>query len=126
MRNRARELSVSESELYFKTAEVKQIALLQQQVADWLKQHYPEAVVTFSPPVTLFEKLFVTGEADLVAELYPRDKTKEPESDAIYALEKQIAGATGYEPVGVAFDDQLNLVIDRQKLWLYRWDYSEV
>ena len=124
--NRDRELSVSESELYFKTPDVKQIAPLQQQVTDWLKQHYPEAVVTFSPPVTLFEKLFVTGEADLVAELYPRDKTKEPESHAIYALEKQIAGATGYEPVGVAFDDQLNLVIDRQKLLLYRVDYSEV
>ena len=38
------------------------------------------AVISFSPPETVFEKLFVTGEADIVAELYTRNKTEAPEA----------------------------------------------
>ena len=63
--NRDREMSVSESELYFKTEKPTGIAPLQKSVEKWIKTHYPMAVISFSPPETVFEKLFVTGEADI-------------------------------------------------------------
>lgn len=69
--NRDREMSVSESELYFKTEKPTGIAPLQKSVEKWIKTHYPMAVISFSPPETVFEKLFVTGEADIVAECTP-------------------------------------------------------
>lgn len=124
--NRDRELSVSESELYFKTGKPSEISSLQQSVGKWVKTHYPMAVISFSPPVTVFEKLFVTGEADVVAELHAPDKTEAPDASALHRTERLIEEKTGYTPVGVAFDNQLNLRIDRQKLLLYNVDYNEV
>ena len=72
--NREQALSSSEAELYFKTSSPDGIAPLQKQAGEWLTREYPLATVSFSPPETVFEKLFVTGEADVVAELYARNK----------------------------------------------------
>lgn len=124
--NRDRELSVSEAELYFKTDLPSEIAPLQKAVTAWLKQSYPTAVFSFAPPVTIFEKLFVTGEADIVAEFYTRNKGQAPEAATIQKLEKKVESHTGEIPVGVAFDDQLNISIDNQKLLLYNIAYDEV
>ena len=124
--NREREMSVSESELYFKTEKPTGIAPLQKSVVKWIKTHYPMAVISFSPPETVFEKLFVTGEADIVAELYTRNKTEAPEASVLHKIEQQIEAKTGHTPVGITFDNQLDITIDRQKLLLYNVDYNEV
>ena len=124
--NRDRELSVSEAELYLKTLSTKDIAPLQSDIQQWIKQSYPNAVVSFAPPETVFEKLFVTGEADIVTELYTRNKAEAPVTSTLFNLEKALTVKTGIPPVGIAFDDQLNISIDRQKLLLYNVDYNEV
>ena len=99
--NRDRELSISEAELYFKTQKTDQIAPLQESLTQWIRSHYPMAVVSFAPPETVFEKMFDTGEADIETQ-------------------------AGEVPVGVAFDNQLNISIDNQKLLLYNVSYDEV
>ena len=76
--------------------------------------------------ITVFEKLFVTGEADVVAEFYARNKAEAPEAQALHKLESQMKASTGIAPVGVAFDNQLNISVDRQKLLLYNVNYNEV
>jgi multidrug efflux pump subunit AcrB len=124
--NRDRELSQSEAELYFKTATTKDIAPLQKKIAAWLRAHYPTAVYTFAPPETVFEKLFVTGEADIVAGLSPRNKSEAPAPETIHALEAAMLETSGNTPAGIPFDNQLNLSIDREKLLLYHVDYNEV
>lgn len=124
--NRDRELSISEAELYFKTAEASQVAPLQQTIVTWIRAHYPSAVVSFAPPETVFEKLFDTGEADIVAELYARNKEVTPDAVEIQHIEQDIEEVSGERPVGVAFDNQLNLSIDYQKLLLYGISYEEV
>ena len=124
--NRDQEMSASESEMYFKTEKPEGIAPLQKSVEQWIKTHYPMAVISFSPPVTVFEKLFVTGEADIVAELYSHNKTEAPDASVLRKIERQIEARTGHAPVGIAFDNQLNITIDRQKLLLYNVDYNEV
>lgn len=124
--NRDRELSVSEAELYFKTPETSGLLPLQKTVTDWFRTHYPTAVVSFAPPETVFEKLFVTGEADIVSELYTRNKAEAPDAAELKKLEKKLQAITGYTPVGVAFDNQLNIMIDREKLLLYNVSYNEV
>lgn len=124
--NRDRELSVSESELYFKTEDPSGLPPLQKNISQWFNTNYPTAVVSFSPPETVFEKLFVTGEADIVAELYTRNKAVAPDATVLRKMEKQIVSETGQAPVGVAFDNQLNISIDRQKLLLYNVSYNEI
>lgn len=124
--NRDRELSASEAELYFKTEDPSAIHPLQQKLTQWLDANYPQAVFSFSPPITVFEKLFVTGEADIVAEFYARNKAEAPEAEALHKLESHMKASTGLAPVGVAFDHQLNISVDREKLLLYNVDYNEV
>lgn len=124
--NREQELSSSEAELYFKTESSAEIAPLQQEVYRLLKQKYPQAVISFSPPETVFEKLFVTGEPDVVAELYARNREKTPEAETLRSLEQELAGKTGVAPTGIAFENQLNLSIEKEKLLLYRVSYDEL
>ena len=124
--NRDRELSISEAELYFKTERTDDIEPLRQEIAAWLKQRYPMAVVSFAPPETVFEKIFVTGEADIVAEFYARDKERVPDAATLRHLEDEMERRAGQAPVGVAFQNQLNLSIDHEKLLLYHVAYEEV
>lgn len=124
--NRDKELSSSEAELYFKTPVPEDIAPLQTSIENWIRKKYPLAVVTFAPPVTIFEKLFVTGEADIVAELYTRNKTKSPEPTNLRRIGQELYEETGEMPAGIAFENQLNISIDREKLLLYNISYDEI
>ncbi|MDR1455578.1 MAG: efflux RND transporter permease subunit [Tannerella sp.] len=124
--NRDRELSVSEAELYFRTPRPEDVEQLRQRIAAWFGTHYPAAVFSFSPPETVFEKIFNTGEADIVAELYVRNRNETPLPATVHTLEATLREQTGLTPTGIAFDNQLNIVIDRQKLLLYNVDYNDV
>ena len=124
--NRDQELSSSEAELYFKAPTPDMIPPLQKQLEEKIRQHYPAAIVTFSPPETVFEKLFVTGEADIVAEMNTSNKERMMNPSELRKLERQLAAKTGYIPTGVSFENQLNIYIDREKLFLYNVDYYEV
>lgn len=124
--NREQELSSSETELYFKTEKPEEIAPLQAAIFKMIKEKYPQAVVSFSPPETVFEKLFVTGEPDVVAELYARNKAVSPDADSLRILEQLFSTRTGVSPTGIAFENQLNLSIDQEKILLYGIEYNEL
>lgn len=124
--NRERELSSSEAELYFRTETSNAIASLEQAVYRKLKERYPLSVISFSPPETVFEKLFVTGEPDVVAEFYTRNKAEAPKAEAIRSVEQELGRKTGINPIGIAFENQLNLSISKEKLLLYRVSYNEL
>ena len=120
------ELSAAEAELYFRTAEPSRIPVLTEMLGDRLRREYPAATVTFSPPVTIFEKLFVTGEPDLVAQLRTSDRTSTPEASDVRKMETDIAKETGYTPYSTPFRSQLNLEVDRNRLLIYNVGYDEV
>lgn len=124
--NREQELSASEAELYFKTNDPKKIAPLQEYIYKVLKKKYPSAAISFSPPETVFEKLFDTGEADVVAELYARNKEKSPTAGELQSLEQQFAERTGVAPTGIAFENQMDIHINQEKLLLYGVSYDEL
>ncbi len=114
--NRDRELSSSEAELYFKTEKSSAISPLQAKITQWLDTNYPQAVFSFKGEMA----------ADVVAEFYARNKAEAPEAQALHKLESQMKASIGIAPVGVAFDNQLNISVDRQKLLLYNVNYNEV
>lgn len=120
------ELSSGEAELYFRTAEPLGIPVLTEMLGSRIRREYPAATVTFSPPVTIFEKLFVTGEPDLVAQLRASDRTSTPEASDVREIEADIAKETGYMPDGTPFRSQLNLEVDRNRLLIYNVNYDEV
>ena len=124
--NGGSELSATEAELYFNTEEPVGVTQLQQLLTREVRAKYPLAVVTFSPPETIFEKLFVTGEADVVAQLHPNNRTQAPDPQVLQQLETDIMLHTGLQTEGIAFRNQMNLVVDRERLLLYNVSYSEL
>lgn len=120
------ELTATEAEVYLKTEKPSQIAQLQQAVAAWLTQQYGGAVVTFSPPETIFEKLFVTGEPDVVAKLRLMNRNASPAPENLRALQSEIGKRTQRQTDDIPWSSQLNLQVDHEKLLLYNVAYAEV
>ena len=116
----------TEAELYFKTPRAEDIQPLQQLLEKEARVRFPSATVTFLPPETIFEKLFETGEPDVVARVQVVNKSRAPEAEQLRALERELAETTGLPFTGLTFCDQINLVVNREKLLLYQVSYEEL
>lgn len=124
--NRDRDLSSTEAEIYIKVKTADEINHLKKSIQKYFLKQYPYALITFSPVGNIFEKIFTTGEADLVVEYYSTDKTRNIDAETILAIEKNLKDITGEAPVGNSFQNQINLRIDREKLLLYNVHYDLV
>ena len=120
------ELTTTEAQLYFKTEHPSGIAPLENKLREWIRTNYPQAVVIFSPPENVFEKIFDTGAAELTAELYTRNREEIPQPDAIRIIEYSLQQATGAESDGIPFEQQYVVSTDKEKLLLYGVDYNEI
>jgi multidrug efflux pump subunit AcrB len=116
----------SESELYIKAETSGKAGKTKDMILAWIRKNYPQAAVSFYPPETVYEKIFVTGESDLTTELYPRNKEKTPAPQEIRNIESRLAEITGEHSEGLTFDKEMILNIDREKLLLYNVDYNEI
>ena len=116
----------SESELYIKAENAKLAEQTQKKIYALIKSKYPMAVTSFAPPVTVFEKIFVTGEAELVTELYSQDRENTPDAAEIRAIEQRLETLTGERSEGVTFDMEKHLLVDREKLLLYNVTFDEI
>jgi multidrug efflux pump subunit AcrB len=124
--NREREQTSSESQVYLKTPKKKDIEGMKKTVESYFTEHYPKAIISFSPVGTIFEKIFSTGEPDLTVEYYTKNRADAPDAQAIRKLEKDLQQKTGETPVSASFQKQLNLHINREKLLLYKVSYDEI
>jgi multidrug efflux pump subunit AcrB len=124
--NREQEQTSSECQLYLKTPRKKDLEGLKAQITGYFSRNHAGALVSFSPVSTIFEKIFATGEPDLTVEYYARNKSMTVDAGAVREIEAGLRSATGEAPAGVAFQKQLNLHIDREKLLLYHVSYSDV
>ncbi|MDR0422788.1 MAG: efflux RND transporter permease subunit [Proteiniphilum sp.] len=122
--NRDRELSSTEVEIYLKTKTAKEIIQLKTDIREYFLERYPTVSITFSPAGNIFEKIFTTGEADLVVEYYAVDKTRTVDAETVLSIEEKLKLLTGETPAGNSFRNQINLRIDREKLLLYNVDYD--
>lgn len=124
--NREKEKTSSETELYLKTSDADKIAGLQNKIRDYFKERYTDALVSFAPTGTIFEKVFTTGEADLVIECFTKNRSMEPGVSDIQDLMVSLKKNTGESPEGVSFEKQLNLHIDQEKLLYHNVSYDMV
>lgn len=124
--NKDREQTATEAEFYIRTKTSDDIAVLKSEASAYLSDLYPIAKVVYSPTGALFEKIFSTGEPDLVVEYYAKNKLAEINADTVIALENSIKEITGEKPETPSFQQQLNLYIDREKLTLYNIPYEQI
>ena len=124
--NREREQTSSESQFYVRVRNAADVAPLKTSVASYFSEHYPQALLSFLPSGTIFEKIFSTGDPELVVEFYPMNKAREIDAADIRSIERDMAKLTGEQPVGNSFQNQLNIYINREKLLLYNVPYNLV
>lgn len=120
------ELSPSEAEIYIKATDPEKIEQLQNKITQHIAEKYPKAIATFAPPENIFEKIFASDEAPLEARIFSSEKGRTGNTGAILSLESEIENATGLASQGIPLRDRINIVIDREKLLVYRVDYSTV
>jgi multidrug efflux pump subunit AcrB len=121
-----RKMSTPESELYIKAKDARLADEAQATISRLIRTHYPMAVASFAPPETVFEKIFVTGESDLVTELYYSNRQNTPEADEIRQIEKRLEELSGEPSEGVTFEKEMSLHVDQEKLLLYNVSYAVV
>ncbi len=126
MLNAEKSNTSTEVEFYLKTESYKDINILQQKSEEFFKQNYPNALVSFKPAGTIFEKIFTVGEADLIIEYYSRDRSKTIDEETVTDIKKDLYDLTYQNPTIVSFQNQLNLHINREKLLLYKVAYDNV
>lgn len=124
--NKENDLSPSEAQLYFRTEKATHVKKLEQHISDRIKEKYPHAVITFSPPENVFEKIFDTSEADVAVQLYPANRESVPNAETIRKVEQQLEEITGIQGEGIPFEQQYMITIDKEKLLLYGVNYGEV
>ena len=67
--NQKHEMGTSEAQLYVKTQNEADLAQFIQKSQTWFSQYYAQAQYDFNPPPNIFEQLFASDEAPLVAEI---------------------------------------------------------
>ncbi len=117
--NNEQELSSTESEFYIKLTSEDKITEAQLQISDYINEHYPQTLVSFAPPSTIFEKIFNTAEAEIVAEYSLRSTDDTDRLTSLLNLENTIEQQTREAFVGIPLQQQLNLHFDREKMILY-------
>ncbi|MBP5365643.1 MAG: efflux RND transporter permease subunit [Bacteroidales bacterium] len=117
------ELSQTEAELYWKANSPDSVEVIMNKALTWIAENYPSASVKFAPPMTIFEKIFDTAEADVVAQLTANGK--EATTEDIKAIEQKVKQATpAYQSSTLAFQPVKTLIINREALELYNVDLS--
>lgn len=119
------DLSTAEAEIYFMTEKPDAIIPLQEHIAAYLKENYPNATLSFHKTGNIFEKIFSTDEADIEARLSSPTKDSN-EIDRLTSLHDKISTALGHELSSIPMRDQIDISVDRTLLAVYNVDYSEV
>lgn len=119
-------ISITESEFYIKSTSPENIDQIKEKITQWVGEKYPKAVLTFAPPKNIFEKIFDTNEADIVAQVYPKNRQKIPTPAEIEQIRMEIEQKTGISASKIAFEEQFVILIDKEKLLRYKVDYSSV
>lgn len=114
------ELSPSEAEIYIQASDPKALAQLSESLTSHIRQRFPKANVELMPSENIFEKVFSSDEPDLEVRLNPKEKATAYDLDNLMNLEKKIAETP------TPLRDRINLVIDRERLQVYKVSYGDV
>ena len=118
------DITAAEAQLYFKTASPDDIEGLQSRIRSSIASRHPLATVSFAPPGNIFEKIFSSDEADLEVRLHSISETSGV--DDYLRIHDAIAKASGVALDAVPLREQINILIDRAKLAVYKVDMAEV
>ncbi len=91
-----------------------------------MARHHPRGVISFSPPENVFEKIFDTGEADIILQLYTKNREALPDPGEIREMEAMLLKETGQQAEGVPFEQQYEIIPDKERMLLYGVTRQEI
>jgi multidrug efflux pump subunit AcrB len=119
------DIGFSEAQIYLKYTDNEELNRAKEDIAGYLRQYYPHAAFRLYPPNTLFDRIFESGHAPLVAALSPMRKTAGFTPAEINALITGIDEALGTPHAhAVAFREHLRVEVDHERLLLYNVNYN--
>jgi multidrug efflux pump subunit AcrB len=119
------DMGFSEAQIYLKYAGSDELNRATEEIAGYLRQHYPQAAFRLYPPATLFDRIFESRNAPLVAALSPMRKTVGFTPAEISALIAEIDDSLGTPHAhAVAFREHLRVEVDHERLLLYNVNYN--
>jgi multidrug efflux pump subunit AcrB len=114
-----REQSASETQMYVCARAHEDIDRLKAAMQKYVAPRFPAAIISFAPTGTVFEKIFSTGEPEFVAEYHGLNRNTALDEPAVRTIEERLTEITGQAPEKTAFQAQLNISFNREKLLLY-------
>nr|WP_319398800.1 efflux RND transporter permease subunit [uncultured Carboxylicivirga sp.] len=118
--DKANQLTTSEASVYFATESSDKRIQIQKQLAEWINKHYPEAIFYFTPPESIFEKLFGNNEAPLEVRLWSSGKNSIPTPDQLQEINLAIYDQSGMNSTEkVPLQEYYEIVPDFERLKLY-------
>lgn len=114
------ELSPSEAELYVRVTDPDCLAPFSASLTQTLSESYPRASVEFLPADNIFDKIFTTDEAELEARLSRSRKNADNDIEGLMKIEATMTDNL------TPLHERILLVIDRERLLLYKIGYEEV
>lgn len=118
-------LSATEAEIYLRVSDNDRLREVRDKASAIIAERYPKAVFSAKKSENIFEKIFATDEADIEARIH-RDGRDSDEAHSILSLHGKIAEATGEALAPIPLREQIDIIVDREKLAIYNVDFSEV
>ncbi len=119
------DMGFSEAQIYFAYTSEKELHQGQAQLSDYMRKNYPQASYRLYPPSTLFDRIFESGNAPLVAALSPMRKTVGFTPAEINTLVTEIDENLGTPHAhSVAFREHLRVEVNHERLLLYDVNYN--
>ena len=115
-----------QSEMYLKMKTQADVRIVEDTIKFLVQKRFPLAKITFRPPETIFDRIFTSHEASLVARV-STPGTGIIEADSIIAFARQAdARVNAFSSNHIPLQQQLVINIDLEKLLLYDVDYNIV
>lgn len=118
------ERSSSEAELYMRFANTYEVEAAQKIIEKYFSQNYPRSNFEFAPVSGIFERIFNTAEAPLLAQYY--SKNNQYTAEDIAKLKTEIEQLTSLATGTIAFQQQLNIALDYERMLLYGVSYNDI
>jgi multidrug efflux pump subunit AcrB len=117
--DRTNKQGTAEAQLYIKTVGTQQLDTVIDLFYRYYQQNYPEAIVDFSPPETLFQKMFRDKRDDLEIRL-KSEKGMQPEPEEVNQIKSEVEKLVAYKLQSkLRLQDFYEIVPDYQRMQLY-------
>lgn len=124
---RAREMSSSESNLYFRTKNILALNNLQKEIRLFLINRYPRAKLEFSSPENIFDAIFSDKQSPLIAEISSVFDTKTINPGEINTISDTLKSRIpGLDINPVPLREQIIINVDPELLLIYNVDFNRV